>query len=59
MHAHPESEHAFLVWKGKLHVRGVEEGGELTLGPGDFVQIKAGCYYQLRSASNAEPFQSD
>ena len=49
MHAHPGSEHTFLVWRGKLHLRGVEDGEELTLGPGDFVQIKAGYYYQLHN----------
>ncbi len=49
MHAHPKSEHTFLVWKGQLHVRGVEEGEELTLNPGDFVQIKAGYWYQLHN----------
>ena len=49
MHCHPGSEHTFLVWRGKLHVRGIEPGEELTLGPGDFVQIKAGYYYQLHN----------
>ena len=49
MHAHPKSEHTFLVWKGQLHVSGVEDGEELTLNPGDFVQIKAGYYYQLHN----------
>ncbi len=49
MHCHPGSEHTFLVWRGKLHVRGIEPGEELTLGPGDLVQIKAGYYYQLHN----------
>ena len=49
MHCHPGSEHTFLVWRGKLHLRGIEPGEELTLGPGDFVQIKAGYYYQLHN----------
>ena len=49
MHCHPGSEHTFLVWRGKLHVRGIAPGEELTLGPGDFVQIKAGYYYQLHN----------
>ena len=49
MHCHPGSEHTFLVWKGKLHLRGVEDGEDLTLGPGEFVQIKAGYYYQLHN----------
>ena len=49
MHCHPGSEHTFLVWKGKLHLTGIEDGEELTLGPGEFVQIKAGYYYQLHN----------
>ena len=49
MHAHPKSEHTFLVWKGQLHVTGFEDGEELTLNPGDFVQIKAGYYYRLHN----------
>ena len=49
MHCHPGSEHTFLVWKGKLHLRGIEDGEEVTLGPGEFVQIKAGYYYQLHN----------
>ena len=49
MHCHPGSEHTYLVWKGTLHVTGVEAGEELTLGPGDFVQIKGGYYYQLHN----------
>ena len=49
MHCHPGSEHTFLVWKGKLHLTGIEDGEELTLGPGEFAQIKAGYYYQLHN----------
>ena len=49
MHCHPGSEHTYLVWKGELHVTGVGEGEELTLGPGDFVQIKGGYYYKLHN----------
>ncbi len=49
MHSHPGSEHTFLVWKGLLHLRGIEDGEEVTLGPGEFVQIKAGYYYQLHN----------
>jgi len=49
MHAHPGSEHTFLVWKGKLHLTGVEDGEDLTLGPGEFVQIQAGYYYRLHN----------
>ena len=49
MHCHPGSEHTFLIWKGKLHVTGIEDGEEFTLGPGEFVQIKAGYYYRLHN----------
>lgn len=49
MHCHPGSEHTFLVWRGKLHVTGVEEGEEWTLAPGQFVHIAAGYYYRLHN----------
>ena len=42
MHAHPKEEHVFIVWKGKLHLTGVEDGEDVTLGPGEFVHIDAG-----------------
>src|SRR5438552_2910453 len=47
MHCHPGSEHIFMVWQGELTVRGINEGEELTLKPGELVHIKAGNYYQL------------
>lgn len=47
MHCHPGSEHIFLVWQGALTVRGIHEGEEVTLQPGELVHIKAGHYYQL------------
>lgn len=49
MHCHPGSEHTFLVWRGKLHVTGVEDGEEWTLAPGQFVHIAAGYYYRLHN----------
>jgi quercetin dioxygenase-like cupin family protein len=49
MHAHPKEEHVFIVWKGKLHLTGVEDGEDLTLGPGEFVHIDAGYYYRLHN----------
>ncbi len=49
MHAHPKEEHVFVVWKGKLHLTGVEDGEDLTLGPGEFVHIDAGYYYRLHN----------
>ena len=36
-----------LCWEGALTVRGINEGEEVTLHPGEFVHIKAGHYYQL------------
>ena len=47
MHCHPGSEHIFLCWEGHLTIRGINEGEEVTLSPGDFVHVKAGHYYQL------------
>lgn len=47
MHCHPGSEHIFMVWQGELTVRGINEGEEITLKPGELVHIKAGHYYQL------------
>jgi len=49
MHAHPSEEHVFLVWAGKLHLTGVEDGEDVTLGPGQFVHIDAGYYYRLHN----------
>lgn len=47
MHCHPGSEHTFLVWEGQLTVRGINDREEITLGPGDFLHVNAGHYYQL------------
>ena len=49
MHCHPGSEHTFLVWQGQLHLTGIEDGEDVTLGPGQFVQIAAGYYYRLHN----------
>jgi quercetin dioxygenase-like cupin family protein len=49
MHAHPGEDHVFVVHRGKLHLTGVEEGEDLTLGEGQFVHIKAGYYYRLHN----------
>ena len=49
MHCHPGSEHTFLVWEGKLHLTGVEDGEDVTLGRGEFVHIAAGYYYRLHN----------
>lgn len=47
MHCHPGSEHIFMVWQGNLTIRGIHEGEEVTLGPGELIHVKAGHYYQL------------
>lgn len=47
LHCHPGSEHIFMVWQGELTVRGINEGEEITLKPGELIHIKAGHYYQL------------
>ena len=47
MHCHPGSEHIFMVFQGELHIRGINEGEDVTLRPGELVHIKAGHYYQL------------
>lgn len=49
MHCHPGSEHTFLVWQGKLHLSGVEDGEDIEVGPGEFVHIDAGYYYRLHN----------
>jgi quercetin dioxygenase-like cupin family protein len=49
MHAHPGEEHTFLVWQGKLHLTGVEDGEDVVLGPGQFVHIDANYYYRLHN----------
>ena len=49
MHCHPKEEHTFLVWKGKLHLTGVEAGEDIVLGPGQFVHIDANYYYRLHN----------
>jgi mannose-6-phosphate isomerase-like protein (cupin superfamily) len=52
MHCHPGSEHIFLVWQGELTIRGINDGEEVTLKPGEFVHIHAGHYYQLANETN-------
>ena len=49
MHAHPKEEHVFLVWEGRLHLTGVEEGEDVILEKGQFVHIDNGYYYRLHN----------
>ena len=52
MHCHPGSEHIFLVFEGELTIRGINEGEEIKLKPGEFVHINAGHYYQLANETD-------
>jgi len=52
MHCHPGSEHIFMVFRGALTIRGINEGEEITLQPGELVHIKAGHYYQLANETD-------
>jgi len=54
MHCHPGSEHIFLVWEGQLTIRGLNDGEEITLSPGELVHVKSGHYYQLCNDSDAD-----
>ena len=49
MHCHPGEEHVFLVWQGKLHLTGVEDGEDVVLEKGQFVHIDANYYYRLHN----------
>lgn len=49
MHCHPGGDHAFLVWRGKLHITGVETGEDLVVQPGQVVHIASGYYYRLHN----------
>ncbi|MEA2641031.1 MAG: Mannose-6-phosphate isomerase [Chloroflexota bacterium] len=49
MHCHPKEEHVFMVWKGQLHITGVEDGEEMTLREGQLVHIDANYYYRLHN----------
>jgi mannose-6-phosphate isomerase-like protein (cupin superfamily) len=47
MHCHPGSEHIFMVFQGELHIRGINEGEDITLKPGELVHINQSYPYQL------------
>jgi quercetin dioxygenase-like cupin family protein len=49
MHCHPTEEHVFMVWTGKLHLTGIEDGEDLVLSAGQFVHIDANYYYRLHN----------
>src|SRR5579862_5187098 len=52
MHCHPGSEHIFMVFQGELHIRGVNEGEDVILKPGELVHINASYYYQLMNETD-------
>ena len=52
MHCDPGSEHIFFVLQGQLHIRGVREGGDVVLGPGEFVHINQSYFYQLANETD-------
>jgi len=47
MHCHPGSEHIFMVVQGELHIRGVNDGEDVVMKPGELVHINQSYYYQL------------
>jgi mannose-6-phosphate isomerase-like protein (cupin superfamily) len=47
MHCHPGSEHIFMVFQGELHIRGINDGEDITLRPGELVHINQSYPYQL------------
>jgi quercetin dioxygenase-like cupin family protein len=49
MHCHPGEEHVFLVWEGRLHLTGVEDGEDVVLEKGQFVHIDQNYYYRLHN----------
>src|SRR5713101_4315797 len=54
MHCHPGSEHIFMVFRGELHIRGVNDGEDVVLKPGELVHINQSYYYQLANETNEE-----
>ena len=49
MHCHPGEAHVFVVWKGRLHLSGVEDGEDVVLEEGQFVHINENYYYRLHN----------
>ncbi len=52
MHCHPGSEHIFIVLEGQLRVRGLKEGEDVVLNPGEFVHIDQSYFYQLANETD-------
>ena len=53
MHCHPGSEHIFMVVQGELHIRGVNDGEDIVMKPGELVHINQSYYYQLMNETDA------
>jgi mannose-6-phosphate isomerase-like protein (cupin superfamily) len=49
MHCHPNEEHVFLVYRGRLHLTGVEDGEDVVLEAGELVHIDNNYYYRLHN----------
>jgi quercetin dioxygenase-like cupin family protein len=54
MHCHPGSEHLFMVFKGQLHIKGINEGEDVVLKQGELIHINASYYYQLVNDTDEE-----
>ncbi len=52
MHCHPGSEHIFMVFRGELHIRGIDSDEDVVLTPGEFVHINQSYYYQLANETD-------
>jgi mannose-6-phosphate isomerase-like protein (cupin superfamily) len=52
MHCHPGSEHIFMVIKGELHIRGVNDNEDVVLRPNELVHINQSYYYQLANETD-------
>lgn len=52
MHCHPGSEHIFMVFQGELHIRGINDGEDVVLKPGELVHINQSYFYQLHNPTD-------
>ena len=52
MHCHPGSEHIFMVFQGELHIRGLQDGEDVVLRPGELVHINQSYFYQLHNPTD-------
>src|SRR5205814_6127749 len=52
MHCHPGSEHMFMVFQEELHIRGIQDGEDIILKPGELVHINQSYFYQLANETD-------